>query len=166
MPRFPSGLILLSAVIAVLLWLFATALENYLQPGDSAPVERDTADRAPEPSGSGVVEPGSMSCEQAELVLSELVNESRFCLTDDDCTLFDYGYPIDCMTAVAKSQIPALRQEYKRYDQSCRHRVYFDCPTEPFVRLAQCHDNQCMVELATSDALRNRTLDLLRKRDD
>ena len=82
-------------------------------------------------------------------------------MTDSDCTLFDFGYPIDCMTSVAKSEITDLRLEYRRYEESCDFRVYFDCPAEPMVRRAVCQQNRCSVSLETIDGLEKETLDYL-----
>lgn len=164
MPKISSGLILISAAVAVLLWLLATVMENTLVAPEPF-VQPEPAGPRSEAGDDTVAPPGSMSCEEAESRLRIIVDESRSCATDADCTLFDYGYPIDCMTSVAKSEIPLLRQEYRQYDESCRHRVFFDCPTEPFVRLATCHNNRCEVELASSETLRDETLDYLRQRD-
>lgn len=168
MLKSTSGLIVLSAVIAVVLWLLATAAERYIRPapqavesglaGDGAAPARDLTPAIPEPAA-----PEAMSCEESEIRLAGIVEESRFCSTDEDCTLFDYGYPIDCMTSVAKSEIPLLREEFKRYDETCEHRVFYDCPTEPYVRLALCRQNRCVVELDT--ALRDSTLEHLRRRE-
>jgi len=150
------GIISVSA--AVVLWLGATWLE-----GDARwelPVRVDATDtsatstRPDTPVQSSIP---ALSCGQAEAVLTDQVGESRHCTSNDDCTLFDYGYPIQCMTSVAKSEISALRQEYRRYEQSCAHRVYYDCPTGGMIRVAVCRSNRCEVELRTNDPLQNRT---------
>jgi hypothetical protein len=154
------GLVLLSAVIAVVLWMMATAVEMHLQ--RNAALQRILTEPSNEPkTGTGkVIEPDSSSCQDIELRLRRTIDDARFCSTDDDCTLFDYGYPIDCMTSVAKSQISLLREEYSHYDEKCRYRVFYDCPTEPYVRLALCRNNRCVVELDRNDALQDSTLDL------
>jgi hypothetical protein len=110
-------------------------------------------DRVPDPAP-----PVPASCPAVEDNLETLVNESRTCETDDDCTLFDYGYPIDCMTSVAKSAIPGLRTAYRQYDDSCEHRLFFDCPTEPFVRVPVCRNQRCTVELFGNGSIEGRSL--------
>lgn len=101
------------------------------------------------------------SCEQAEATMLAKVEESRFCVTDSDCTLFDYGYPIQCLTSVARSEITSLRLEYQNYHDSCAYRVYYDCPSGEAEREAVCRDNRCEVELVTIDALKDETLEYL-----
>jgi hypothetical protein len=65
------------------------------------------------------------------------------------------------MTSVTKSEITDLRYEYRRYEQSCEFRVYFDCPAEPMERRAVWQDNRCAVSLQTTDILEEETLDYL-----
>jgi hypothetical protein len=99
-----------------------------------------------------------MSCEQAEAGMVAMVDEARYCTTDDDCTLFDYGYPIQCLTSVNRAQITALRQEYRRYEASCSYRVYYDCPSGEMQREAVCRNNRCAVDLVTDELLKDQTL--------
>jgi hypothetical protein len=117
------------------------------------------------PVAKSPVEPASvqpvLSCEETENSLRDRIGTARYCTTDGDCTLFDYGYPIDCMMSVAKSEITALRIEYRKYEQSCKYRVYFDCPAEPMVRRAVCQENRCSVSLQTIDNLEDETLKYL-----
>ena len=93
------------------------------------------------------------------------VEEARYCTTDDDCTLFDYGYPIQCMTSVARSEITALRLQYRRYEESCEYRVYYDCPSGSLERQAVCRQNRCGVKLADIDPLKDATLQHLGIKD-
>jgi hypothetical protein len=86
------------------------------------------------------------------------VQEAQYCTTDDDCTLFDYGYPIQCLTSVAKSENTSLRLEYRNYEQSCAYRVYYDCPSGDMERQAVCNDNRCEVDLVSIDPLKDETL--------
>ena len=65
------------------------------------------------------------------------------------------------MTSVAKSEITGLRLEYRRYEQSCDFRVYFDCPAEPMERRAVCQEYRCSVSLQTIDILEEETLEYL-----
>ena len=147
MQKSTINVLRLSALVAVGLWLVATLAELMLRP----PPPPETP--APEAAASAT-EPGRSaapalpaSCPAVEENLEALVTESRDCESDDDCTLFDYGYPIDCMSSVAKSAVPALRAAYRQYDESCEHRLFYDCPTEPFVRVPLCRNNRCTVEL-------------------
>lgn len=142
-------------------------LENRLQAPDGAPLaggkseeERVDDNRPDNDADAG----SSMSCQETENRLRIVIDRARSCNVDDDCTLFDYGYPLDCMTSVAKSQIPLLREEYRQYDESCEYRVFYDCPTEPYVRLALCRNNRCIVELDKRDDFEDATLDRLNER--
>ncbi len=114
-----------------------------------------------EPLASSAPNPPALSCEETENSLRDRVGTARYCTSDSDCTLFDFGYPIDCMTSVAKSEITGLRLEYRRYEQSCDFRVYFDCPAEPMERRAVCQENRCSVSLQTIDILEEETLEYL-----
>jgi hypothetical protein len=169
--RVPSWL-LLSIVLAVVLWFLATLLDDRLQAPEEMPEGVQPAD---EPGLDAVQPPGEngrnddggvelMSCQESEDRLKVVIEDARSCNVDDDCTLFDYGYPLDCLSSVAKEQIPKLREEYRRYGEACEHRVFYDCPTEPFVRLALCRNNRCVVELDRRDDLEDATLDQLNRR--
>ena len=114
-----------------------------------------------EPEVAPVRNPPPLSCEETENALRDRIDTARKCTTDDDCTLVDFGYPIDCMTSVAKSDISGLRLEYRKYEASCDFRVYFDCPAEPMERLAVCRENRCSVSLETRDIPVDETLDYL-----
>lgn len=114
-----------------------------------------------EPSASAAPAPPEPSCEDTERTLGDLIESARYCTSDSDCTLFDFGYPIECMTSVAHSEITVLRLAYRRYEQSCDYRVYYDCPTEPMERLAVCRENRCTVSLDTIDSLEEETLEYL-----
>jgi hypothetical protein len=169
-PRFVPSWLLLSVGLAVVLWLLATMLENRLQAPeplvpDAAPAgdaSRD-AGRSADDGNRGNGDAVAMSCPASEERLKLVIQDSRSCNVDDDCTLFDYGYPLDCMTSVAKEQVPRLREEYRRYGEACEHRVFYDCPTEPYERLALCRNNQCIVELDKRDDLEDATLDQLNR---
>jgi len=162
MNKLPYATALLSVVIAVSLFLIASWLEGdppWLVPRPeggnhftNAPVTPETPARtAPRESG----------CDDAEETLRVKVENAQHCSTDDDCTLFDYGYPIQCLTSVAKSEITALRLEYRNYEQSCAFRVYYDCPTGNMERQAVCRDRRCSVVLESTDVLEDKTLDYL-----
>jgi hypothetical protein len=148
-------------LLAIFLVWFMIRIDNagpsWLQIGTSSrpvPVrpEHDTV-KAPESV--------TMSCEDTENRLRDRVQTARYCTTDSECTLFDYGYPIDCMTSVAKAEITDLRLEYRKYELSCEYRVYFDCPAEPMLRRAVCRENRCGVALVATDTLEEQTLEYL-----
>lgn len=162
MNRLSLATATISVIVAVALWLVATWLEG------------DTRWLLPaQPAGSGIsqvevrpdselqVSPDAADCVQVETALRAKVDSAQYCATDDDCTLFDYGYPIECLTSVAKNEISALRAEYSRYEQSCRYRVYYDCPTGHMQRQAMCRSNRCVVELRSNGGLEEETLDYL-----
>lgn len=148
----------LSAIIAVGLWGVATLVDMMLRP-EPPPVAQSEPVASPDAARHGPATQIPAACTEVEDNVEVLVDESRACATDDDCTLFDYGYPIDCMTSVAKSAIPGLRTAYRQYDESCEHRLYFDCPTDPFVRVPVCLKNRCTVELFRAGDPEARTLE-------
>jgi hypothetical protein len=104
----------------------------------------------------------SENCELAERDLVRSVDDARACQVDEDCTIFDFGYPIQCLTSVAKLQITLLRLEYRRYQASCDFRVYYDCPSGHLDRQPVCRENRCAVELRGADDLKEQTLDYLK----
>lgn len=156
MQKSTINVLKLSAVIAVGLWLVATIGEMILNP---PPPPAPAAPERPAAPTRDAAPALPASCPAVEDNVETLVAESRECETDDDCTLFDFGYPIDCMTSVAKSAIPGLRAAYKQYDESCEHRLFFDCPTEPFVRVPVCRSKRCTVELFGKDGPEGRSLE-------
>jgi len=151
-----------SVIAAVLLWSVATWFEDDARwtalTNVTAP---DLAVEQRRPDTPVRVNTGTASCEQSETAMRQQVLNAQYCQEDDDCTLFDYGYPIECLTSVAKEEITALRREYLKYEQSCAYRVYYDCPSEPAERAAVCRNNRCAVELKTIDQLRDETLEYL-----
>ena len=165
MPKLTSAWVPVSVVIAVVLWFLATALENRLRVPEPAPQSLDVAENERvERTRNEADVAGAMSCEVSESRLKGIIDDSRMCVSDDDCTLFDYGYPMDCMTSVATSQVPLLREEYEKYDAACEFRVFYDCPTEPYVRLALCRNNRCVVELDRLDSPEDFTQEQLERR--
>ena len=151
--------VLISVVLAVLLWFAATLFEDDARWLPEAPEQAfDTTMASPRQDTPVRLNTDEMSCERAEADMIEMVSSSLYCNSDDDCTLFDYGYPIQCLTSVAKSEISALRLEYRRYEANCAYRVYYDCPAGPMEREAVCRNNRCEVELVTDDVLQDQTL--------
>ena len=162
MKHLPYATALISISAAVVLWLIATWLEGdppWLVPRPEAGTGFSNAEVRPDTLVQ--VRPDLAGCVQAEDVLRQKVDDAQYCSTDDDCTLFDYGYPIECLTSVAKSEITALRLEYRNYEQSCAYRVYYDCPTGQMERQAVCRNNRCAVDLQTTEVLEEETLDYL-----
>lgn len=166
MKEIRSAWLPLAVGVAVVLWLAATVLDSRLQeaPDRVAPTDTEVVEDEPgEDFPAGNVTNVKMSCEVTEEHLKAVIDDARHCVVDDDCTLFDYGYPLDCMTSIAKSEIPLLREEYRKYDENCEFRVFYDCPTEPYVRLALCRDNRCVVELDRRDDLQDSTLEQMNR---
>ncbi len=162
MKHLPYATALISISAAVVLWLIATWLEGdtpWLIPTPEAGTGFSNAEvRLDTPVQ---IKPDLAGCEQAEDALRQKVDDAQYCSTDDDCTLFDYGYPIECLTSVAKTEITALRLEYRNYEQSCAYRVYYDCPTGDMERQAVCRSNRCAVELQSTEVLEEETRDYL-----
>ena len=157
---------LISVVAAIVLWFVATWFEDdarWLPP--EVQNQFDAAVEAPREDTPVRVDTDVLSCSQAEATLQAKVDEARHCTADADCTLFDYGYPIQCLTSVAKSEISALRVEYRNYENSCAYRVYYDCPSGEMERQAVCRSNRCSVELISNDPLQDMTLQYLGIKD-
>lgn len=150
----------ISILVAVILWSLATWLEGETDEADVRAVEATHAFVDEVTSDTEIRSDGVMqSCRSAENTIREIVDASQSCTVDDDCTIFDYGYPIQCLTSIAKAEIPKLRREYQNYQESCEYRVYYDCPSAPLRRQAVCRNSRCAVELQTIDILKNETLD-------
>lgn len=162
MDRLPMKTSLISIAAAALLFAVAFWFEDESRWMPAAPHETEMNPERP----SGVRGPlrttsAAENCERSERMLQQSVAAARHCESDDDCTLFDYGYPIQCLTSVAKSEITNLRLEYRRYELSCEFRVYYDCPTDGMDRNAVCRQNQCTVEFESIDGLTEETLEHL-----
>lgn len=162
MHRLPYATAIISVLVAVALWSLATWLESdspwlATEPSALTPI----ADEAVRPDTPVQTSQSAAACQRAEDILRAKVDQSQYCSSDDDCTLFDYGYPIECLTSVTKDEITALRLEYRNYEQSCAHRVYYDCPTGEMKRQAVCRDNRCAVELQSTKILEEETRDYL-----
>ena len=158
--------ILLSVALAIVLWLVATWFEDdsrWLPAEPSQPA--DLSMEAPRADTPLRVNTDALSCQQVEEELVRDVADAQYCSSDDDCTLFDYGYPIQCLTSVSKSEISALRIAYRNYEQSCAYRVYYDCPSGNMERQAVCRNNRCEVDLVTIDPLKDATLQHLGIKD-
>jgi hypothetical protein len=155
-------------ITSAIAWLLAIGLLWFMimiDSDESRWLKTGSSERGEDAVTKPVLQPANQpvdpTCEETELSLQNRVDTSRYCMTDNDCTLFDFGYPIDCMTSVARTEITELRYAFRRYEESCDHRVYFDCPTEPMERRAVCRDNRCTVSLESIDVLEEETLDYL-----
>ena len=140
----------ISVVAAVILWLVATWFEDdarWLPAEPSAQVDTQWQSRRPDTPVKTSTD--VLSCEQSEMRLNENVAAARYCSNDDECTLFDYGYPNQCMTSVSKEQITALRIAYRSYENSCSYRVYYDGPfSSSSMKPASAYDNREILNLS------------------
>ena len=153
---------LVSVLVAVGLFVVASYFEDdarWQLPGTDGP-ETAMASRTYFESPLQTIS-ASENCEQSERDLVRSVDAARACQVDDDCTIFDFGYPIQCLTSVARTDITALRLEYRRYQASCDFRVYYDCPSGHLDRQPVCRENKGSVELRGADELKEQTLDYL-----
>ena len=162
MNRLPYATALISISLATVLWLIATRFEDESR---WLPVEQgmqpDLTMAQPRADTPVRTNETAANCEQVEDALRKKVASAQHCSTDDDCTVADYGYPIQCLTSVAKSEISALRLEYGNYEKNCAFRVYYDCPSGAAERRAVCRNNRCEVDLVTTDLLQDKTLEYL-----
>ena len=157
---------LISVVVAVALWLTATWFEDDSRWLPPEVVEQiDARIETPRQDTPLRVATEVLSCSQAESNLQIKVDDARYCSIDEECTLFDYGYPIQCLTSVSKLAISALRLEYRKYEDSCAYRVFYDCPSGEMERQAVCRNNRCTVELRSNDPLQDETLQYLGIKD-
>ncbi len=160
MKNLTSSTTAVSFVIAALLFVVASWIEGD-RPVPPPPENVPTFLREVRPDSAIRDDLATQSCRDAEIRLKETLEASQYCEVDADCTIFDYGYPIQCLTSVAQTEISALRLEYRNYEQSCSYRVYYDCPSEPLERHPVCRNNRCAVELRTLNLLRDQTLEHL-----
>ncbi len=166
MNKLPLATALLATVAAFALWAAAHYLQVSVAGSDpSARQGVNESQYAAATSTSTEIpllpeQPGS-DCATVESELVEIVQASQSCRTDNDCTIFDYGYPIQCLTSVARSKISNLRREFRRYHAECEYRVYYDCPTGEMTRRARCRQNQCIVTLESGEGLSEDTLEHL-----
>lgn len=149
----------ISVAIAVALWTVATWLDDDSRwlPADRR-VAANLNPSVPRQDTPVKVDSAPLNCAQVERELIGSVESAQYCASDDDCTLFDYGYPIQCLTSVAKAEITALRLEYRKYESACAYRVYYDCPSGDLERQAVCRNNHCAVDLVGHDPLEDETL--------
>ena len=162
MKQLTSSTTALSIVIATVLFVIASVFDSPPPPlydpevnGEWIPeVRPDTAVRD---------ELVTQSCQQAEDRLFAAIDAAQACEVDDDCTILDYGYPIQCMTSIARESVSAVRLEYREYESSCPYRVYYDCPSEPMQRVPVCRNNRCAVELQRHEQLKQLTLDYINR---
>ena len=167
MKYLTSSTTTLAIVIAIVLFGVASLLDQRWQKPPEAPPEivpemLRMADRESAlPDRSAV-----LSCEAAETTLLATVDAAQSCEVDDDCTILDYGYPIQCLTSIAQEDVSAVRLEYRNYEESCAYRVYYDCPSEPMQRVPVCRNNRCEVELQRHDALKELTMDYINRQND
>jgi hypothetical protein len=153
---------LVSILAAVALFAIANYFEDdsrWILPGQGGAAV-GMSSRSSFESPLQTISPGQ-NCEQTERELVRSVDGARACRVDDDCTIFDFGYPIQCLTSVAKSHITALRLEYRRYEASCDFRVFYDCPSGHLDRQPVCREKRCNVELSGVDELKEQTIDYL-----
>ena len=149
-------------VIAVVLFALATWIEGEQPAPEPPPPEKTpTMIREVRPDSAVRDDRDAQTCRDAEEKLRGMVEASQSCEVDADCIIFDYGYPIQCLTSVAASEVTALRLQYRNYEESCTYRVYYDCPSEPMERQPVCRNNRCAVELRTLDLLKDQTLEYL-----
>lgn len=161
MKYLTSSTTTLSMVVAVLLFVIATLIEGERPPPPAPETDSPSLLQAVRPDTPVRDEVANRDCRTAEQRLLERLDASQSCSVDADCTIFDYGYPIQCLTSVARTEISALRTEYRNYEQACTFRVYYDCPAEPLERRAVCRQNRCTVELGSLDSLKDQTLEHL-----
>lgn len=162
MNRLPYATTILSVILAIALWAVATWLQDdSIWDVPEAPSTPDINAARVRPDSEVRTIADAISCDQAESALRDKVDNAQACVSDADCTIFDYGYPIQCLTSVATNQISALRAAYDSYQQSCPYRVYYDCPTGHMERQAVCRASQCVVVLQSTEILEEETRDYL-----
>lgn len=160
MNRLGPATVLVSAIAAVLLWLLASWIEGN-PPWRAPEISGTEATGDPSPAAPDPQIAAAENCHDVEQEMRDLVRHSRSCVSDADCAILDYGYPIECLTSVARSEISSLRTAFRRYHRSCEYRVYYDCPTGDVQRRPVCRNRTCSVELTALDSLKDQTLDHL-----
>ena len=164
MKYLSSSTTAVSMIIAVVLFALATWIEGDPPEPDIPPPEvTPQLIREVRPDTAVRDVQDAENCEAAESALMARVDAAQACQVDDDCTILDYGYPIQCLTSIAQDEVSAVRLQYRRYEEACTYRVYYDCPAEPLERVPVCRNNRCEVELRTNDQLKQMTLDYINR---
>ena len=150
----------LSFAIAIVLFAVATLIEGDPAPPELPP-EEDTPQMLREVREDTNIRDTrtAEACREAEAALVQTLEASQYCQVDSDCTILDYGYPLQCMTSIAQDRVSAYRLQYRDYEARCEYRVYYDCPDAPMTRTPVCRANRCEVELSRNEVLRQLTLD-------
>ena len=164
MKYLSSSTTAVSMIIAVVLFALATWIEGD-PPEPIVPPPEVTPQMIREVRPDTVVRDlrDAENCAAAETALMSRVDAAQACQVDDDCTILDYGYPIQCLTSIAQDEVSAVRLQYRQYEEACTYRVYYDCPSEPLQRVPVCRNNRCEVELRTNDQLKQMTLDYINR---
>lgn len=162
MEKLPITVTLVALAFALVLWYIAYSLEGdsrwFPDAGQSEAPPDWLSARSDSPVRTNEDE---RNCAETEDEMRLNVEAARACTSDSDCTLFDYGYPIECLTSVSKKHITSLRLAYREYEKQCEFRVYYDCPTGEVRRRPVCVNNRCAVDLTGNEILTEQTLDHL-----
>ncbi len=149
--------------LAILFVLVVSALEL----SDSGvlesfgPQEQEVSASAPvEPFADAPEEP---NCAQAESDFAAMVDESRQCRSDADCTLAQFQCPFECVTSVSAALIDELRQAETALQASC-NRCESECPGNLSKWRAACVRQRCIVLDRSHDELEEATLEHLNRR--
>lgn len=109
---------------------------------------------------SPVVTQEQPDCMRAESEFSAILDESRSCTIDADCTLANFGCPFECVASVGKSLLGELQREERLFQQAC-HRCVSVCPEVPGKWRAACVRQRCIALDRSIDELQEETLRLI-----
>ncbi|MDJ0907268.1 MAG: hypothetical protein QNI96_14705 [Woeseiaceae bacterium] len=148
--------------LAILFVLVVSALElgnsNVLE--SLGPQDQEAAESA---SGQPVVDaPEEPNCPQAESDFAAMVDASRQCSVDADCTLAQLQCPFECVTSVSATLVDELKQAEASFQASC-NRCESECPGNLTKWRAACVRQRCIVLDRSHDELEEATLEHLNR---
>lgn len=106
--------------------------------------------------------PEEPDCSQAESDLAVMVDESRQCRVDADCTLAQFQCPFECVTSVSSTLVDELKQAEATFQASC-NRCESECPESLSKWRAACVRQHCIVLDRSHDELEEATLEYLNR---
>ena len=124
------------------------------------PHEQEAAERSPDqPVADAPEEP---DCAQAESDFAAMLDDSRQCSVNADCTLAQFQCPFECVTSVSTKLVDELKQAEATFQASC-NRCESECPVSMSKWRAACVRQRCIVLDRSHDELEEATLEHLNR---
>lgn len=99
-------------------------------------------------------------CTQLESGFAAMLEQSRWCQVDADCSLARLECPFECVTSVSTSILDDLKRREMSFQNACR-RCESSCPQALTKWRAACVRQRCIVLDRSSDELEEATLEFI-----